>query len=259
MLHGFCTLCDARVGCEAWIAHREEDMFDPQDMPAFDIGPRGTLEEGREGTIKWYRTKLDHKLCDGSPTTLEQYCYEQLTIKQNSAAKDDSSDDQLRSFARSMPQPNCCPPSLYIMRRLVVHDSPHDFEYHVCPNECHVYPFRPRSAWDQHLDDECPICHELRFSGSTSGSPKPQKRFWYLGVRNMLQLLAKSPHWSRLRGQGRSSRRGDYWRSAEFQRLCKATRGVAADRDRSVLIELGLDWFQPFVSRTWSTGLLCMR
>ena len=240
------------------MAYRVEDLFNlDETMPDFDIGAHATTEEAREGTLKWYQTKVDHPLCDGSPTTLRQYCFQQLTLKQSSSTTDKYSDQQLRMNAHMMPSPNCCPPSLYLMRRLVVHDSPEDYEYHVCPNECHVYPHCPRSDWEQHLRDECPKCHELRFS--TSGSPKPKKRFWYLGVRHMLQMLANSPHWSRLRGQGRNSRPGDYWSSAEFRRLCKATDGAAADRDSSVLIELGLDWFQPFNFRTWSTGLLCMR
>ena len=243
-----CSACSSDDG-----SYSEEDT---------SAGPHGVPEMGREGTIPWYLSRLQHRLCEGSPVTLLQYCYQLLTLKQSSSVTDKFVDQLLRMQAHSMPKPNCYPPSLYIVRRLVVQDSqgtPDKFEYHVCPNECLVYPQCPRSDWEEHYDDECPKCHEPRFSHSPAAPCKPQKRFWYFGVRNMVQMLANNPHWNRLRGQGRNSRPGDYWGSKEFQRLCRATDGAAADRDRSVLLELGLDWFQPFNFRTWSTGLLCMR
>lgn len=165
-------------------------------------------------------------------------------------------DQFLQTAADSHAQPSYLPRSVYMLRQVLINRTSAAYEHHVCVKDHHCFGYLPPSAWRSHQHDVCPVpgCGERRFD--TEGSTiNARKRFFYFGLDNTIQRLFNNPAFCNLRGKGR----GPYFQSEEFDRLNTATGCMAQDSEQSLLVELGVDWFQPFVFRNHSTGAVFLR
>ena len=57
-----------------------------------------------------------------------------------------------------LPFDNLCPPSYYLLRKIVDAKTPEEYEYHVC--KCGFFPYRPKSEWEKHDNDKCAKCKQ---------------------------------------------------------------------------------------------------
>jgi hypothetical protein len=89
-----------------------------------------------------------------------------------------------------------CPTTKYMVYRLLGVRPANRFEWHMCPNGCHVW--RPLKAfqWNRVKHDRCPVCGHHRFKhvrrtirGVATQQPtrKPARRFWCIGIRRAIQ------------------------------------------------------------------------
>ena len=105
----------------------------------------------------------------GSELTTLDYSTLMLDFKATSRCTDEAFDVHLRFVACCLvPQPNHCPPSLYLMKAVVGVEEWQAYQFHICPNpncpdgyvwEDDVLP----SHHNAHQDDACPSCHAARF------------------------------------------------------------------------------------------------
>ena len=61
--------------------------------------------------------------------------------------------DQLVRFINKvlLPIDNLCPPSFYLLSKLVKAKDPKEYEFHVC--KCGYFPFYPKSEWRNYADE----------------------------------------------------------------------------------------------------------
>ena len=87
----------------------------------------------------------------------------------------------LRTLAEAFcPPGNIMPPSLYLVEKLMQTRSTDSCSYHACPKDHHIWPHLPRSDWQGHVTDCCPVpgCGHPRFITATvAGTPclRPSK------------------------------------------------------------------------------------
>ena len=56
-----------------------------------------------------------------------------------------------------LPIDNLCPPSYYLLRKIVEVPNPEAYEHHVC--KCGPFPYRPQKEWEAHCDEQCTKCN----------------------------------------------------------------------------------------------------
>lgn len=109
--------------------------------------------------------------------------------------------------------------------------------------------------------DENAMCMQVQTAAGVRY--KPQKRFWYFGLANVLRdRMFSDPTWCRLRGTGRDDpdQPYDYWHSPEFQRVNAASGGKLTEEGTSASVyDLGIDWGQPFGWKQHSSGYIALR
>lgn len=81
-----------------------------------------------------------------------------------------------------LPQPNFCPPSYYMMKRIVNVDAADRYEFHFCPTCCTRYEPLARTDWGANADAKCGHCGDARFVQLQSARLMPAGRGWDLGV-----------------------------------------------------------------------------
>ncbi len=74
-----------------------------------------------------------------------------------------------------LPEGNLCPPSLYIMRKVLGILDAADFQYHVCVKDCHSWDHTPKASWKAHAGDQCPECGAQRFKEKRGGGVAPRR------------------------------------------------------------------------------------
>ena len=112
---------------------------------------------------------------------MKQACFLMLELKRTHGGHDTLFDVLLRTLAEALcPPGNIMPPSLYLVEKLMQSRSTDSCSYHVCPKDHHIWPHIPRSQWQGHITDCCPIrgCGLPRFITETvAGTPclRPSK------------------------------------------------------------------------------------
>ncbi len=92
----------------------------------------------------------------------------------------------------------------------------------------------------------------------------PRRRFWYLGLANILRdKMFSDPKWCALRATERDAYDNSLWGSLEAQRLHTKTGNILLEPETpqktASWYDLGIDWGQPFQFKTWSSGYVMMR
>ena len=160
-----------------------------------------------------------------------------------------------------LPQPNFCPPTLYLLKGLL-HVLPGSrFEVHICEKECMQFEHRATSEYRQHIDECCSICGKPRFmvrKASNSGRDiiVPVKRFWYFTLAFVIRCLFGDPAFCKLRGTGRHEASGLYL-SREARRLERLGLPVR-DPDAS-LWTVGCDGGQVFDGKAHSVFMWALQ
>ncbi|KAK9906510.1 hypothetical protein WJX75_003063 [Coccomyxa subellipsoidea] len=218
----------------------------------------------RPGTAAFYAAHRDEKIYTNAQLTVEQACYLAMTQKQRSQQRDTAFDEHCRlQHDVMLPQPNLHPPSLYLMRKVMDVRSVDDYEYHVCVCDGYAWDHLPRSEWDAHADDTCPLptCRQPRFKKVkllSSTRVRPRKVFYFFGVKESIKKLFAKPEWCALRGTGRDTSAAGFYGSREAQRLHDETGGRFSAPSSSAY-ELGFDYGQIFNFKTHSTGIMVLR
>ena len=88
-----------------------------------------------------------------SEKTVLTAAMEALSEKMLYGVRDNAFNAMCKRTAATLPQPNQFPPSLYAMKQVVGVEPLHDFEEHVCVNECGPFPKLPVDKWIDHKDD----------------------------------------------------------------------------------------------------------
>ena len=89
-----------------------------------------------------------------SEKTVLSAAMEALREKTLYGVRDNAFDAMCRRTAATLPQPNQYPPSLYAMKQVVGVEPLHDFEEHVCVNECGPFTKLAQDKWMEHKDDQ---------------------------------------------------------------------------------------------------------
>lgn len=245
------------MGAERW------EQFVGSQAASYTDADGVSPYEVRQRDAKFYLKHLLTPLYPGSRLSVIGACYVLANEKIAGRVSDKTVDRMCRYMADvALPEGNLHPPSLYLLKKCLRVEEAHKFEQHVCINDCHRFPKVHRSKYHEHLDDKCPHCEHPRFHvvSVTSGTViKPYKVFWDLGVARTLQEhFFSQPEFCEQRGQGREKYDTDYYKSEEASRLDQQLDGALMKLDNSAW-EAGLDFYQPFLRKTHSTGIVCIR
>lgn len=186
----------------------------------------------------------------------------QLSEKRKTNTKDAVFDKQLRLNAEHvLPKPNNCPPSLYIMKKLLECKQTYEVQQHVCVNDCCRFAWLDKRQYLAHKDECCPHCQEPRFDtrtvgDSTSPQVKARKVCYDFGLANVIRdRMFTDPAFCKHRGTGRET----YYYNTDEAARTHQRAGVSL-HDRSVSgVELSADFAQTFHSKVWSTGFIMAR
>jgi len=210
----------------------------------------------------FYIRNMHRPVCPGSPLTVLQLCFLRLLEKQQCKVSDTYFDRECRSVKAMLPEGNLYPPSLYMMQRIIGCPDVADFEKHVCINDCHIFEDCARGRWEEIKDQCCPECAAPRFRTKETRNGYvliPQKRYWDFGLEGVIRNRCFADHeWCKLRGTCRNEFTGDFYSSAEAQRIDRCTGGALSNPDNSAY-ELGFDFGQMFGSKVHSSGVLGLR
>lgn len=113
--------------------------------------------QGENEELGPWRARRQQPLYDieGAPSekTVLTAAMEALSEKLHYGVRDNAFNAMCKRTANTLPQPNQFPPSLYAMKQVVGVEPLHDFEEHVCINECGPFPKLPVDKWIDHKDD----------------------------------------------------------------------------------------------------------
>lgn len=240
-----------------------EEMLQQDVVGSSARAAYGTSDACKRRTSQWYVDRGKDPLYEGSALTVEQQCYALLKSKLEHHLTDKYF-DELCNFLASvlLPQPNKQPPSLYLVKKVCKVGDVHDYEKHVCENDCMRFDDIPLARYAERADEKCtnPKCNMPRFklSGAGGNLLVPRKVFWEIGVDEAIKSMFGDPEWNSLRGRNRGGAPLDFYNSPEAKRLNGATGGALLHPDNSAY-ELGMDFFQCFDFKQHSVGLLGMR
>ena len=227
-------------------------------------GGDGGLQEAAVHTYDWHVQNMTAPLYPGARLTLKQLCYTLVVEK----LKQNLTTNFIERFLKLLsgvllPAGNTCPRSWYMLRKLVGWRDVGDIEYHVCINDCHLFPWVHSSEYHFHANDTCPTCGTARFrtKSQRAGGVKfvPQKVFYYFGLHFTVQSqFFANPVWCSMRGKGREEFQHDFYSSQEAIRLNTALGGSLFHQDNSVY-QIGMDFAEPFNTRSYSSGVVGLR
>lgn len=150
-----------------------------------DVNP-----ERRRG-IGFYRRGWRAPLYDGAGITVGEAVFTFLSKKVEDCEGDTACDKTYRLLHEVLlPKQNLFPPSLYMLRRLAGVEDLDNYERHVCPEDHYVWEYVPRVSWEQHYEDECPVCRGAgrstpRFKRLSGGKRAPAK----VGSRDSIKIV----------------------------------------------------------------------
>lgn len=133
------------------------------------------------------QANLHTHLGSTSRPTLLQEVYYRGRWKQQCHITDEAMKIDLARNAALSDRPDIYPRSLYFLKKLVGVRPLTDFEYHVCVKEHHVFDKQDPKQWC--IEDTCPECGEPRLAPDKFGKLTARKRFWYLGLQNVVHQL----------------------------------------------------------------------
>jgi hypothetical protein len=217
----------------------------------------------KQRDAKFYLANLHTPLYPGCQLTVIGACYVLANEKIDGRMSNKSVDRMCRYIADIiLPKGNLHPPSLYLLKKCLKVEEADKFEMHVCTNDCYRFPKLKKSQYHDHRDDKCPKCQQPRFKvvELTSGTTiKPNKVFWDLGLaRTLRECFFSRPEFNQQRGKGRDKYDTDFYKSDEAQRLDARVGGALMKAENSAY-EIGFDFFQPFVFKTYSVGIVVIR
>lgn len=193
-----------------------------------------------------------------SPPSVLQECYFKARLKQLNNLSDKSVNLELARQSRNLPEShNFYPRSLHLLKKLLGVRQAFDFEYHVCISEDFLFPRETTFPRDEKAS--CPKCGKPRFVRDSRGVLKPQRVFWYFGLRKTVMSFFSDPLWCKLRREGPQNAEPFEFRSQpEFERLRQATGDLLLDPENGHY-QIGFDFGQMFSFKTHSCGVLGIR
>lgn len=166
---------------------------------------RGADEQGRRTLSFW----VDHRhelLYPGAKITVLGMCYLLCDMKTSNAMRNEAFNMFCRAMAEcGYPPGNLFPPSYYVVRGILACEAASCFERHMCTHCDKVFPDLPRAEEDAHATDECVRCGASRFNVVYSKCT-PRKRFWDLGVANLIQQWMADPMFAKHLGRDGAGR-----------------------------------------------------
>lgn len=245
------------------------------DLAGLDLGEGlvGVVMGGEEDeeaaraepqTHEWHVQNMSAPLYPGARLSLSQLCHTLVSEK----LKQNLTSSFIERFLRLLsgvllPEGNTCPRSWYMLKKLIGWRDVEDIQYHVCVQDCHLFPWVHSSKYHVHANDKCPVCGCLRFRTKVKRSGEtvyvPQKVFYYFGLHHTVQShFFSNPVWCSMRGKGRDEFKHDFYGSQEARRLNASVGGVLFHEDNSVY-QVGMDFAEPFNTRSYSTGVVGIR
>jgi hypothetical protein len=222
------------------------------------------VDEGRRGSVAWYKKRADKPVYPGSHYTVREVSYFSLLQKRTFRTPDTAFNTsckftrELLAGACQSDEDNLYPPSAHIMKGIVGAEDWSKYEVHYCDNpECDGFAWDhlPRAEWAAHEADTCDRCGSKRFNRTGtagSGGLEPAAYFIYFGLENVIKnKFFTNPDWTANRGKQRDT--VEWLRSPEALRMA-AKIGDAFFNTRNGFYELGIDWIQPFNSLHYSIG-----
>ena len=173
-------------------------------------------EEIRDGG-GWASVRME-EVIPGSGVTVLEYCV--VVARVAGAASKDAVSGMLRLTARTTPQPHHIPPSWLCVKAVLGVVDVQRTERHACPRDHHAWlDFLPKSEYEAHRHDACPLCGEPRLKPDRWGRLKPAKRFFYLGLDGVrTEIASPSFHTSR-QERAAEDEVFDFWGSPLAQHL----------------------------------------
>lgn len=131
-------------------------------------GPDWRYAEGRRD-VDYYIDRVQEPIYEGASMTVGQAAFVHAHIKRSHNTKDEAFDKEMYILANfTLPLPNLFPPSLHIVKAIIGVPYIHQFECHVCPNDCYSWGHTPQLLWDSPElllgNQKCPGCNAARFN-----------------------------------------------------------------------------------------------
>ena len=119
----------------------------------------GGEDDSTPGSAQHYLSRLHDPIFPGAKLSVLEYTYATLTEKLKTKGKDKACDRAARLHASAVfPEGNLCPPSLYMMKKVVNCKDAADIERHVCVCDQHLYEPLLRKDYRKHRYETCGKC-----------------------------------------------------------------------------------------------------
>jgi hypothetical protein len=221
----------------------------------------------RRNTSAWYRENARSPVFMGCTTSVIQAAYLLLAWKHMFTVGDNCINALLKVIRHAFLSgvENMLPPSLHMLRRIL--DSPNleDFTYHVCEDDCYIFPDQPPATQYEAMatsypPSQCPECLKPRFV-MKSGQWKPAKYCLYFGIARAVQKFFSMPIFCSSLGKGRDYFNTAQWWGSPDARLMNIRLGGKLFAENSTIspYSIGFDFAEIFTFKNWSTGLFFIR
>lgn len=214
--------------------------------------------DGPKGSVQWYIHRLRHHMYQGSSMTVYKFVQWAVERKLSSNMSRSEFEEWLRMIAATAPQDAIIPASWHIIKSIIKLPKLEDYTSHVCV--CHQYRYEriKKEMYEDHRDDRCPRCNELRFMVDAGGRLQPRHWVWYLGLDNAIQQLFNDPDFTSKRGKSRGLGRWTWYGSKYAEEMNDKTNGALFDANNSAY-SLFVDGFQPFAGATYTSWVIVLR
>lgn len=158
---------------------------------------RRALGDNTRRTLEWWIQHRNDPLYPGASLSVLGLCYTLCDIKTSNAMRNEAFNIMCRFYSECcLPTSNLHPPSYYVVRAILACETASSFEHHMCCHCDQVFDDLPREEWSAHASDECPRCGASRFN-VLNGRCTPRKRFWDLGVSNLIKQWMADPEFAK--------------------------------------------------------------
>ena len=226
----------------------------------------GEEEEEEEEEVDDQEELLSSPLYEGSDWILKQTIHFLLQWKSNNMITISAFEEVLQLLHyKLLPQPNILPTSMYkCMSLLNLNIS--KYERHVCINDCYLFPHLEVKEYKHNLHQLCPGCEAPRFI-KRGNSISPQKKFYYLPIREQIKNLKKIPGFFESFNKMKQEVQGgdfsylvSFWGGSVPQDFVDHYGyDIWEQFSNTLLFSLGLDGVECFKNNTYSVWPVCLK
>ena len=257
-----------------------EAVYASEDDCLFPTTTADTSKPPR--TVSDYQARLREPIYEGADVTLVEWLVQSVELRGNTSRV--AFESTWKHHVQHYKQPNICPTSWYLCKRVMGIMHFDDHVHHFCP--CGQFRYEQLKDSNQETyrscrQQQCDLCNESRFKESETGHLAPQRWAFYIPLDVVLkEYLFANANFTEAIGKGRpsageasgstsvhasnSATGFSFWGSPAFDAINDYFEEHGPEKSRVLESKLNspysifLDFFQPW-KKSYSTGAMLLK